>query len=314
MTVTAASGGRGKTPSPEGPRRRSTYRDGDLTIVPMDAALGAEIRGIDLTRPTTAEVRKALNDAWAEHLVLLFRDQHFEGGEQLEAIRNFGELQPPNPRTQPPQGEKFPALLRVEHIPGNADPSMARRLGAGEALWHTDMSYIDEPPAGSALYAIEVPPGSSGGQTCFSNMYLAYETLPDDLKRAVQGMRIVHDAAHNSGGKLRPGYEETNDPRRTPGPKHPVVRTHPITGRKALFLGRRPYAWVVGAASVEESEALLDRLWSHASQARLAWCHDWRPGDMVLWDNRCTMHRRKPFDPGYRRIMRRGQILGDRPY
>ena len=310
MLRTESAPSAARDPHAAPPRRTETYRDAGLDIVPCAGPLAAEVRGIDLRQPTDAATRKALNDAWAEHLVLLFRGQRFEGGQQLDAMLNFGAPQPPNPRTQPPAGEKYPALLRVQHIPGTGDTP---RLGTGEAFWHTDMSYIEQPPAGSALYAIEVPPDETGGQTCFSNMYLAYETLPADLKAAVEGKRIVHDAAHNSGGKLRPGYEEVDDPRKTPGPKHPVVRTHPVTKRKALFLGRRPFAWFVGAASVAESEALLSRLWEHASQESLAWCHHWRPGDMVLWDNRCTMHRRIPFDPSYRRVMRRAQIAGDRP-
>jgi taurine dioxygenase len=313
MTRTGTAGARDPRTPLASMRRHAPYADASLEIIPMDGPLAAEIRGIDLRRTTDAKTRKALNDAWAEHLVLLFRGQHFENDEQLRAIQNFGKLQPPNPRTQPPAGEKYPELLRVQHIPGPADAAEARRLGAGEAFWHTDMSYIDEPPAGSALYAIEVPPDETGGQTCFSNMYLACETLPADLRKAVEGRRIVHDAAHNSGGKLRPGYDEVDDPRKTPGPQHPVLRIHPVTGREALFLGRRPYAWFVGAASVAESETLLDRLWEHASQERFAWCHHWRPGDIVLWDNRCAMHRRIPFDPSYRRVMRRAQIAGDRP-
>jgi len=303
----------GLRPAPDPSRRRTPYRAAGLDIHPMDAPLGAEIRGIDLRNPADDATRAALNDAWAEHLVLLFRGQHFVDGQQLDAMLLFGALQPPNPRTQPPAGEKYPALLRVQHIPGTGGPDEARRLGAGEAFWHTDMSYIEQPPAGSALYAIEVPPDETGGQTCFSNMYLAYDTLPADLKAAIEDKRIVHDAAHNSGGKLRPGYEEVADPRKTPGPKHPVVRTHPVSGRKALFLGRRPYAWVDGAASIADSEALLNRLWEHASQESLVWCHHWQPGDLVLWDNRCTMHRRIPFDPSFRRVMRRAQIAGDRP-
>lgn len=312
---------RSQTVGPRGPnapadstRRTEAYRDSGLEIIPCGAPLGAEIRGIDLRRPTGAATKKALNDAWSEHLVLLFRGQHFEDDQQLEAILNFGDPQPPNPRTQPPAGEKYPALLRVQHIPGAGGAEEARRLGAGEAFWHTDMSYIDVPPSGSALYAIEVPPDDVGGQTCFSNMYLAYETLPADLKKAIEGKRIVHDASHNSGGKLRPGYAEVDDPRKTPGPKHPVARTHPVTKRRALFLGRRPYAWVDGAASVAESEALLNRLWAHASDESFAWRHHWQPGDMVLWDNRCTMHRRIPFDGSYRRVMRRAQVAGDRPF
>ena len=138
---------RSQTVGPRGPnlsadptRRKEPYSDAGLDIRPLDGPLAAEVRGIDLRRPTDAATRKALNDAWAEHLVLLFRGQHFEEDQQLKAILNFGEAQPPNPRTQPPAGEKYPALLRVQHIPGKGDAQEARRLG-GNAVVAIDLDY-----------------------------------------------------------------------------------------------------------------------------------------------------------------------------
>jgi taurine dioxygenase len=173
------------------------------------------------------------------------------------------------------------------------------------------MSYIEVPPDASILYAIEVP--DAGGETGFCNMYRALETLPQALRSCIAGLTIKHDATHNSGGFLRKGFDLPADVSRSPGPSHPAIRTHPETGCDALFLGRRPYAYVQGLA-IAESEALLDRLWAHAARPELAWYHTWAVGDVVIWDNRCTMHRRNAFDNAARRIMHRTQIKGTRPY
>jgi taurine dioxygenase len=185
------------------------------------------------------------------------------------------------------------------------------QLGAYEAIWHTDMSYIAEPPMASALYSLEVP--HSGGDTGFCNMYLALETLPPELRGQVEGRVCRHDASRNSAGELRRGYVDAPDPSHTVGADHPIVRTHPATGRKALFLGRRRNAYVPGL-TLAESEALLDALWAHATQDKFTWYQQWRVGDLILWDNRAVMHRRDSFDPAARRVMHRTQIKGDRPY
>jgi taurine dioxygenase len=181
-------------------------------------------------------------------------------------------------------------------------------LGSYESIWHTDMSYNPTPPRASLLYALECP--VSGGDTGFANMYLAYETLPADLKSAIQGKVCTHDSSRNSAGELRRGFKESTDPRETPGAVHPLVRLHPVSGRPCLFLGRRRNAYVHGL-SVAESEALLDRLWAHASKPEFSWYQRWRVGDLMLWDNRCTMHRRDAFDDSTRRMMHRTQIVGE---
>jgi taurine dioxygenase len=181
-------------------------------------------------------------------------------------------------------------------------------LGSYELVWHTDMSYNPLPPRASLLYALEVPP--DGGNTGFLNMYAAYETLPDDLKRAVEGKTCIHDSSRNSAGELRKGFQTTHDVSKTPGAVHPLVRLHPVTKRKALFLGRRPGAYIHGLG-IEESEKLLDAVWAHATQERFAWYQKWRIGDLVMWDNRCVMHRRDAFDESLRRLMHRTQIVGE---
>jgi taurine dioxygenase len=181
-------------------------------------------------------------------------------------------------------------------------------LGSYEAVWHADMTYNPRPPKGSCLYAVEIPP--TGGGTHFANMYLAYETLPPELKRRADTLKCVHDASRNSAGELRQGFEDVTDPRKTVGAVHPVVRTHPVTGRKCLLLGRRRNAYLVGLP-LDESEALLDQLWAHATTPNLCWQQVWQLGDLIMWDNRCTMHRRDAFDPNSRRLMYRTQIAGE---
>jgi taurine dioxygenase len=184
-------------------------------------------------------------------------------------------------------------------------------LGAGEAVWHTDMSYLDVPPDASMLYALEVPP--EGGDTWICGMQAAWETLAEALKEKVAGRRIKHDGTYNSGGYLRKGVEPTDDPHKAAGAWHPAVSIHPATGVPSLYLGRRRNSYVEGFSSAE-SEALLDALWAHIDDPKLRYVHKWRVGDLLLWDNRSTMHRRDPFDGKARRVMHRTQIKGtERP-
>ena len=285
-----------------------------VEVVPSGFALGAEIRGIDARKPLPAEAAEALREAWKQHLVLLFRGQAGLTDEALIAFTQvFGPLQEaPNSEVTAGFGsfaDVPPEVTIISNIEVDGRPIGA--LGAGEADWHTDMSFIPEPPAGSCLYAIEVPP--AGGNTAFTNMHRALDTLDGETAAAVKDARCVHDESLTSTGARRQGIAEVTDVRRTPGARHPVLRTHPDTGRKALFLGRRRNAWLVGF-DVEESERLLDRLWSHAADEAHVWEHRWREGDIVLWDNRAVMHRRDPFDPATRRLMHRTQVRGGRPF
>jgi taurine dioxygenase len=206
-----------------------------------------------------------------------------------------------------PEGRQY--VMVISNVIEDGRP--IGQLGAYEAIWHTDMSYIDEPPSASALYSLEVPP--AGGDTGFCNMYLAYDTLPGDLRRQAEDRLCRHDASRNSAGELRRGFVDAPDPTQTVGVEHPIVRTHPVTGRKALFLGRRRNAYIV-ALKLKESEALLDALWAHCTKQEFTWYQQWRAGDLILWDNRCVMHRRDAFDPATRRVMHRTQIKGDRPF
>ncbi len=281
-----------------------------IEVVPTGAALGAEVRGVDL-RHLDAAAFAAIQAAWLDHLVLLFRGQAL-GDEALIAFsRRWGALDwAPVQETGRRFVEGHPELYVVSNVVENGVPIGS--LGAGEAVWHTDMSYLEDPPKASMLYALEIP--EKGGDTGFCNMYTAYDALPPTLKERVAKLSLKHDGTYNSGGYLRQGTEAVDDPRRSPGAVHPLVCTHPETGRRMLYLGRRRNGYVSGL-ELAQSEALLDELWGYATRAEFAWYNRWRAGDLVLWDNRCTMHRRDPFDAAARRIMHRTQIKGEtRPH
>jgi taurine dioxygenase len=283
----------------------ATAMTGRLQVVPAGAALAGEVRGVDL-RGIDDSAFVAIHRAWLDHLVLLFRDQDMDDDDLIAFSRRFGELD-----LAPIQenGRRFveghPEIYVVSNVIENG--VAIGSLGAGEAVWHTDMSYLEDPPKASMLYAIEVPP--AGGSTGFTNMYRAYEELPEALKRRIAGRRLKHDGTYNSGGYVREGITATDDPVASPGTYHPIVCAHPETGRRCLYLGRRRNAYIEGLP-LAESEALLDDLWRHATREELSWYNAWRVGDLVLWDNRCTMHRREPFDAASRRIMHRTQMKG----
>jgi taurine dioxygenase len=274
-----------------------------LGVAPTGGGVGAEVAGVDLRRIDDGDFA-AIRGAFVEHSVLLFRDQELSDDDLVAFSRRFGPLDwAPVQETGRRFVEGKPEIYIVSNVIENG--VAIGSLGAGEAVWHTDMSYLEAPPMASMLYAIEVPP--AGGDTGFCNMYSAYEALSADLKRRIAGLTIKHDGTYNSGGYLREGVTATDDPRISPGAVHPLVCVHPESGRRCLYLGRRRNAYLVGL-DLAASEALLDELWSYATRDDFTWYNHWRVGDLVLWDNRCTMHRRDPFDPAARRIMHRTQI------
>jgi len=281
-----------------------------ISVKKIGEALGAEVGGVDLSKPLDAQTFAAIRKAWLDNLVIRIRGQKLTDPQMLEFSRLFGELDPPGPN---PYGKPFlprhPEMNVISNVKEDGVPIGG--LGDGEAIWHSDMTYVDTPPSAALLYALELP--AEGGDTYWANMYLAYEALPADMKKRIEGRKAIHDATYNSAGIKRKGYDDVTDPRRAPGAHHGLVRRHPETGRKCLFLGRRRNSYIVGLP-LEESEALLDALWAHATQPRFAFCQQWQVGDLMIWDNRCTLHRRDPFDPNARRVMHRTQIKGDRPY
>lgn len=274
-----------------------------IRVTPSDAALGAEIecgRVQDLDAEATEDVRRA----WLENLVLMFRNQKLSDPELVTFGRRFGELLlgTVRPKGMKPRDEAVPEINVISNVIENE--LKIGNLGDGEAVWHTDRSHQAEPLSASILHALEVPPAQ--GDTSWANMYLAFDTLSGDLKRRVCGLSIEHDASLDSAGNPRSGFKGE-------GAVHPIVRTHPETGCSALYLGRRPNARIP-ELDERESEEMLDMLWHHATRPHLVWRHRWRVGDVLVWDNRCTLHYREAFDPATRRIMHRVQVKGTRPY
>jgi taurine dioxygenase len=277
-------------------------------IVPSGAACGAEVRGVDLRQMDDAAFA-TVQDALRDHLVICVRGQQLGHADLVALGKRFGELEPPGMSIiGKPYIDDFPDILVISNIVENGLPQ--GNLGAGEASWHTDMSYRDHPISFAILNAVELPP--SGGNTYFSNQYLAYDSLPAALREKLAGRILIHDETYNSAGQIRKGFKEVTDPRQAPGARHPVFRTHPVTGKKAIYLGRRLNGNIIGLP-LEESERLLDELWAHASRPEFTWGHEWQLGDVLIWDNRCLVHRRDAFDPATRRKLTRVQVRGERP-
>ncbi|MDA8873618.1 TauD/TfdA family dioxygenase [Alphaproteobacteria bacterium] len=280
-----------------------------MKISPLGAVIAADILDVDLAKPLDDQTIALIGDAWNDQLVLRFRNQRLNDDDLLRFSRYFGELDPPGPN---PYGVTFlpeyPEINVISNVRDDAGVPIGN-LGDGEAVWHADMTYIDNPPEAGILYALEVPVGQ--GDTYFANMVAAYDDMPADLRAAIDGKILIHDAAHNSAGMLRKGYEEVRDVKLTPGARHPLAYEDP-TGRVALFLGRRPHAYILGMEE-DDSEALLDSLWAHASQPKYSWKNEWQAGDLVMWQNRMVLHRRDGFDPNMRRVMHRTQLKGRSP-
>ena len=247
-----------------------------IRVTPSGAALGAEIGGVDL-KDLNQHLFDAIYSAWLEHQVLVFRDQRLGDDDLIAFSKRFGTLeQAPIQESGRRFVEGHPEIYVVSNVIENG--VAIGSLGSGEATWHTDMSYLANPPKASVLYALEVPP--SGGETGFCSMYGAWDALPARLQQRVAGLRVKHDGTYNSGGYVRAGVTPTDDPRTAPGTLHPLVGIHPEARRRFLYLGRRRNAYLEGLP-LEESEALLDEIWSYATADALTWYHRWRVGDLV---------------------------------
>ncbi|MGE0650319.1 MAG: TauD/TfdA dioxygenase family protein [Alphaproteobacteria bacterium] len=278
----------------------------------MGTTIGADIRGFDLKSLTTAEYR-FIRRAWLDHLVLRIRGQSFGDDEHVAFARMFGDLERPARVINTGRGlhAGYPEISVISNITEKGVPIGS--LGDGELVWHSDMSFVERPPAASLLHALEVP--RLGGDTGFLNMYAVYEDVPPELKSAIVGKSIKHENVHGSDMRVRPGVREpdSGDVRDYPGAVHPIVRTHPETGRQALYLGRRCNAYILDLP-IDESEELLDRLWALAERSGKVFTQKWEIGDLIIWDNRCVMHRRAGFDAAMRRRMHRVVIGGEKPF
>lgn len=285
-----------------------------MKVIASGGPLGAEITGIDLSKDISDADRKLIFDAYVDNLVLLFRGQSLSFDDLLRLREIFG-----------PAGLTANQLLglgRKEYYPDEVpteitiisnivkdDGTPRGSLGDGEAYWHTDSSFTETPISASLLHAIEVT--SSGGETAFLNMYKAYDDMPPELAARIRGKIANHSKVYTAEGKKRPEFDEPSDASKAPGVHHPMVRTHPASGRKCLYLGRRLNSYVLDLP-LDESEALLDDIWAHACQDQHVWEHKWRVGDLLVWDNRCTMHHRNAFPPNERRLMHKSITAGER--
>jgi taurine dioxygenase len=274
-----------------------------ITAVPLSPAIGAEIVGVDLRAPLSNAQFAQILDAWHRYCVLLFRNQHLETEDQLRFAERFGELS--KVINNHSQNSGHPSVMLVSNI--RKDGQLIGGLPDGEMHFHSDQCYVERPIKGTMLYAIELP--GQGGNTLFANMYLAYETLPADVQQRITGLKAmnVYDYANNPttrGATIREGV---------PHYAHPVARTHPDTGRKALFVNRLMTDHILDMPR-EESDRLLAVLFNHQEQRRFVYEHVWSVGDLLLWDNRCSLHARTDFDPSERRLLRRVAIRGEKPF
>ena len=282
----------------------TTHSAVSIEVRPSGSALGADILGVDLSKDLADATFNEIYKAWNEHLVLRIRNQQLDDDALTAFSIRFGELDmaPARPADTPHHPTR-PEIAVMSNIIQDGKPIGG--LGNSELVWHQDMSYKDLPPKASLLYGIETP--KTGGDTSFYNLYKAYETLPADLKARVEALNCKHDATRNSAGELRAGLRDTYSNEERPGAVHPMVVRHPDTGRKTLYVGRRPNAWIVGLDEAE-SDQLLDEVWGHINNGEHHWTQEWQPGDLVIWDNRCTLHRRGQLDPSQRRRMHRTQV------
>lgn len=278
----------------------------DLQIKPLGRTLGAEVVGIDLQR-VSDEQFDWLYRQWLQWGVLLIREQALDDGELQQFSKRFGPLEE-MPLGLMPEEQRRKIKNRYVTVISNikVDGKAIGGLGNAEATWHSDMTYVDNPPPASVLMSVEIP--RAGGDTHFSDQVAAYAALPEHLQERIRPLSIKHNAAHTSVGSLRPGFTPIDDPIAAPGAVHPIVRTHEETGATALYLGRRELAYIPGLA-LEESEALLDQIWAYAALPANTWTQRWRVGDVVIWDNRRVLHRRDGFDESSRRLMKRCQVL-----
>ena len=277
-----------------------------IEFTAVTPVLGARVSGVSLATITPPQFDR-LYRIWQQHHVLVLRGQELDNAQFERFSAMLGELDPP-----PNQGAGrksvpgHPNLYVVSNRKNGAGEPIGA-LGDGEAQWHTDMSYLERPPFASMLWSIELP--DSGGDTCFSSMPAALRSMPADLVRRIERMSIKHDGTYDSGGFVRKGMTANDDPTQSVGTLHPIVIQQPETGERTLYLGRRRNAYIPGM-TLAESESLLNTIWGYATDPQVTLRHGWRLGDVVLWNNFTTMHRRDGFPPGQFRTLHRSQIKG----
>lgn len=268
----------------------------------ISSILGAEIRGIDLSaNEIDAAVFSVIEEAFSQHHVLLFRGQDFDAEAHERFARRFGPLE--EVRTAPEDGARTKHTMYVANRLVDGKEGI---LPDGEMHFHTDQCYYQIPARITSLYAMEVP--HSGGNTLFLNACAAFDALPASMRNRLWNLTAEHVYDYGGNPTLRPTAPAANAPRYT----HPLVIAHPVTGRPSLYANRLMTARIC-ELSPDESDSLLDELFEHMEQPQFIHEHEWRAGDLLMWDNLCTMHARRDFDAAQRRILRRVTIRGEQP-
>ncbi|MDA0369661.1 MAG: TauD/TfdA family dioxygenase [Proteobacteria bacterium] len=282
-----------------------------MIVTPLSPVMGAEILGVDVAHVLGDSDFETVRRALLDHNVIAIRDQHLTPAQHVAFSQRFGDLM-----VHVKAEYLLPGQPEVLVLSNKKHPD-GRAMGFEDAgrYWHSDMSYVDEPPLGSLLYAVEIPP--EGGDTLFCNMYRAYETLPNSTKKRLVGLRAAHSYVASFEGKTSSGYarDTLTDEQKAQLREviHPVVRTHPETGRPALYVNPG-FTLRIEDLPQDEAVSLLDELIQHMTQPAFQYRHVWKPHDLVFWDNRCTMHHATTYDPSFARHMHRTTVRGDRPF
>jgi taurine dioxygenase len=271
-----------------------------LDLRRLHPTVGAEVLGLDLREPIDDATAAALRQAWYDHAVLLVRGQSLTEADQARYGEVFGPLALAHHTRRAPG--RHQSIMLISNIRENGKPIGA--LPDGEMYFHSDLCYIEHPVVGTMLYSIEVP--SVGGNTLFADMYAAYDALAPAMKTRIDGLRATNRYEIGYDVTIRRGRAAPDAPAWT----HPMVRVHPKTGKKALYVNRLMTHDIEGMDQ-EEADALLDQLYAHQEQRQFIYEHVWRPGDVILWDNRCTLHARTDFSPSERRLLKRITIARD---
>jgi len=273
-----------------------------ISVVPLSPALGAEIRGVDLSKPIDAATKAAIHRVWLDNVIVLFRDQTLAEIDQVNFTAIFGEvgIRPRPKEFRPESNDLHPTIMLISNIRENGRPIGS--LPDGEMMFHHDMIHIATPDKATCLYAMELP--RVGGNTLFANMYKAYDTLPAHIRDRLQGRKAYHHYHYGSTIK--------GDDRGVPAfgdSTHPVFWRHPETGRTAIYVNRLMTQHVIDMPRAE-SDALLAAVFDHCERPEFVYEHRWRIGDLVMWDNRCSMHARTDFPETERRLLRRTTVRG----
>ena len=277
----------------------------DIEIIPLSDAIGAEIRGVDLRQPIDEPMAREIEQAWYDHVIILFRDQEISLDQQKAFAANFGEIairvREGTTRAEREMGDN---VMLISNIRENGE--QIGKLPDGEMMFHSDTPYMENPQKATILYAIEVP--TEGGETLFSNSYRVAETLPEDVKHRIAGRKALQIYDYNTDDVPTGNFDRTQHPHF----EHPIFRKHPETGRTSLYVSELMTDEIIGLPG-DESRELLQSLFEHQRRDEFIHAHSWRPGDLLMWDNRCSVHARNDFPGDQRRLLRRITLYDEHP-